>query len=101
MWVKEYRDIEANEVGEGVLMRWAISEKDGAETFYMRIIEAQPGSEGPPFHHHDYEHEMYILDGEGVLVGDAGERPVKAGDVIYIPPNSNHSLRHPNGLRFI
>ena len=99
--VRHYSDIEGDSMGEGVTMRWVISPKDGAENFYMRIVEAQLGSEGPPLHHHDYEHEMYILEGEGTLVDDEGERPVKEGDVIYIPSNSNHTLKHPNGLRFI
>jgi quercetin dioxygenase-like cupin family protein len=64
-------------------------------------VEAEPGTEGPPFHNHDYEQEMFILEGEGTLVSDKGETPLKPGDVIFIPPNENHTLKHPNGLRFI
>jgi quercetin dioxygenase-like cupin family protein len=101
MKVKHYKDIEGDKMSEGVLMRWVISEKDGAPNFYMRIVEAEPGTEGPPFHSHDYEHEMFILEGEGSLVSDEGEIPVKAGDVIFISPNENHTLKHENGLRFI
>jgi len=44
---------------------------------------------------------MFILEGEGTLVSDKGETPLKPGDVIFIPPNENHTLKHPNGLRFI
>jgi quercetin dioxygenase-like cupin family protein len=101
MIVKNSREVEGQALGSGIVMRWVVSEKDGAENFYMRIVEAEPGTEGPPFHSHDYEHEMYILEGEGTVVGDEGERPFKAGDVIYIPPGEPHRLRHPNGLRFI
>lgn len=101
MKVRHSKDVEGQKAGEGVIMRWVVSEKDGAENFYMRIIEAEPGTEGPPMHSHDYEHEMYILEGEGILLGDEEEIPVKAGDVIFIPPKENHQLRHPNGLRFI
>ena len=101
MIVKSYKDVEGQKLGDGVVMRWAISDKEGAQNFYMRIVEAEPGTEGPPFHNHDYEHEMFILEGEGTLVSDEGERPIKAGDVIFIPPNENHTLKHTNGLRFI
>ena len=101
MKVKNYKDVEGEKIGKGVVMRWVISHNDGAPNFYMRIVEAEPGTEGPPFHNHDYEHEMFILQGEGTLVSDKGERPVKAGDVIFIPPNENHTLKHPNGLQFI
>ena len=82
-------------------MRWVISEKDGAENFFMRIIEAEPGTQGPPMHSHAYEHEMYILEGQGLVVGDEGEKPFKSGDVIFVPPNEKHEIKHPGGLRFI
>ena len=101
MIVKHPREIEGEEVGKGVVMRWVISEKDGAENFFMRIIEAEPGTQGPPMHNHAYEHEMYILEGQGLVVGDEGEKPFKSGDVIFIPPNEKHEIKHPGGLRFI
>jgi len=82
-------------------MRWVISEKDGAENFFMRIIEAEPGTQGPPMHSHAYEHEMYILEGQGLVVGDEGEKPFKSGDVIFVPPNEKHEIKHPGGLKFI
>lgn len=99
--VKNYKSVEGDRLGEGTSIRWVVSHKDGSENFYMRIVEAHTGSHGSPLLQHDYEHEMYILEGEGILVGDKGETPVKPGDCIYIPPNSNHTIRHPNGLRFI
>ena len=52
-------------------------------------------------HSHAYEHEMYILEGQGLVVGDEGEKPFKSGDVIFIPPNEKHEIKHPGGLRFI
>src|SRR4030042_6329270 len=99
--VKSANEIESEKMSEGVKIRWVISEKDGAENFYMRVIEAEPGSQGPPLHDHPYEHEIYILEGEGTVVGEAGEKPFKRGDVIFIPPNEKHQLNHPGGLRFI
>jgi len=101
MIVKHVEDVEGEKMGEGVLMRWVISDKDGAENFYMRVIDAEPGAEGPPLHQHAYEHEMYILEGQGVLVGEEGETPYKRGDVIFIPPNEKHQLKHKGPLRFI
>ncbi len=101
MKVKSTKDVEAEKISEGVNIRWVISEKDGAENFYMRVIEAQPGTQGPPLHDHPYEHEMYILEGQGVVVGEDGEKSFKSGDVIFIPANEKHQLKHPQGLRFI
>jgi quercetin dioxygenase-like cupin family protein len=73
----------------------------GAKNFYMRMIEAEAGAQGPPLHDHPYEHEIYILEGEGMVVGEAGEKPFKSGDVIFIPPNEKHQLKHSRSLRFI
>jgi quercetin dioxygenase-like cupin family protein len=101
MIIKSAREVKGQAVATGVVMQWVISEKDGAENFYMRIIHADPGTEGPPFHRHPYEHEMYILEGEGTVLGEEGERSFRPGDVIYIPPDEPHQLKHPNGLRFI
>ena len=101
MIVKSTIDVQPEKLGEGVGIRWVISEKDGARNFYMRVIEAEPGTQGPPLHDHPYEHEIYILEGEGTIVGEAGEKPFKSGDVIFIPPNEKHQIKHPQGIRFI
>ena len=101
MIVKHSSEVAGEELGKDVEMRWVISEKDGAENFYMRVIEAGPGTEGPTLHSHDYEHEMYILAGQGAVVGEDGEKEFKEGDVIFIPPNEKHQIKHPDGLRFI
>jgi len=101
MIVKSCKEVEGQPVAEGVIMRWVIAKKDGAENFYMRIVEAEPGTEGPAMHAHSYEHEMYILEGGGTVIGQEGERAFIAGDFIYIPPDEPHQLKHPNGVRFI
>jgi quercetin dioxygenase-like cupin family protein len=101
MKVKSYKDVKAEKMAEGVGIRWVISEKDGAENFYMRMIEVESGAQGPPFHDHPYEHEIYILDGQGTLVGEEGEKPFKSGDVIFIPSNEKHQLKPNGALRFI
>ncbi len=101
MKVKHIDEVEGEKMAEGVTIKWAIAERDGAKNFYMRVIEAQPGAEGPPLHQHPYEHEMYILEGQGVVVGEKRETPFKTGDVIFIPPDEKHQLKHTGLLRFI
>jgi uncharacterized cupin superfamily protein len=51
----------------------------------------QPGKIACPYHYHLAQEEMFvILEGEGTL-RVAGERvPVKAGDVIFIPPGPEY-----------
>jgi uncharacterized cupin superfamily protein len=51
----------------------------------------EPGKTGCPYHYHLAQEEMFvILEGEGTL-RVAGERvPVRAGDVIAIPPGPEY-----------
>ena len=74
-------------------IRWLISKKDGAPNFAMRMFEVQPGGY-TPYHTHDWEHEAFVLEGEGVLVTEEGEKPFKAWDVIYVDPNMWHRFKN-------
>ncbi len=62
---------------------------DNPPTCTMTYSEIPP--EGTSAHHiHEWEHEVYIIDGSGTLVCDGKEYPVKAGDAMFIPPNVDH-----------
>lgn len=66
-----YLDVEAKKFGDGaskVEGRWLITKEMGAENFPMRLFEMMP--EGySPFHRHPSEHEIFILEGEGLVIG--------------------------------
>ena len=87
---------------KGVKMRLLVGEDDGAPNFLMRRFELEPGGYTPR-HTHAWEHETYILEGEGTVFGNGEEKPVKAGDVIYVPPEEEHQfIASPDGpLAFI
>lgn len=87
---------------EQVKMRMLIGPDDGAANFHMRHFEVAPGGFSP-HHQHNYEHEILILSGQGVAKSEQGDRPFKAGDVIYVAPNEQHQFLN-NGdspLQFI
>lgn len=77
----------------GVKMRMLVGPQEGAANFHMRQFEVEPGGFSP-HHQHNYEHEILILDGRGVAQSDQGERPFKAGDVIWVPPNELHQFKN-------
>ena len=55
--------------------------------------------EGTSAHHiHEWEHEVYILQGSGTLICDGNEYPVKSGDAMLIPPNVDHYTLNNGGL---
>lgn len=93
---------EEPEAMPGVKIRWVIDQKRGAQNFAMRIFEVAPGAE-TPLHDHWYEQEMYLLDGEGLMVGERGEQALRPGHVMWVPPNERHQIKNTGGqpLRFI
>lgn len=77
----------------GCSVRWLIGEKDGAPNFAMRQFEVDVNGHTPR-HSHDYEHEVFVLEGEGVVVEGDQQHPIKAGDTILVSPNDVHQFRN-------
>jgi quercetin dioxygenase-like cupin family protein len=91
-----YTDVENQDVPEpakGVKIRWLINEKTGAPNFAMRRFEVQPGGY-TPYHTHGWEHEVYVLEGEGVAVSAEGESKIGPGSVVFVEPGEEHSFRN-------
>jgi len=99
---RDYHEVPAEVAGEGITIRWAVGKPQGAPNFAMRVIEFAPGAVFAP-HQHPYEHEIFVLEGEGVAQGPEGEVPMRPGVALYIPPNERHGYRNtgPGVLRFI
>ena len=102
MKVSNYVDTQPTEEVPGVLKREVITAEDGAPNFCMRVFEVEPGS-STPSHSHWWEHEVFILSGEGMVVGEQGETPIGKDSVIFIAPNEQHCFVNTGRgvLRFI
>jgi quercetin dioxygenase-like cupin family protein len=104
MIVKSYRQVtpEPSEEAPGVTVRWVISEKDGAPHFAMRVFEVAPGA-ASPFHTHPWEHEAFILAGNGHLRSEDSETPFQEGDAVFVAPEEKHQFVNDGDttLRFI
>lgn len=77
----------------GAHIRWLIAEKDGAPNFALRMFEVEPEGH-TPYHKHAWEHEVYCLEGEGMLVFEGNEYPFKAHDSMYIDPDKMHQFKN-------
>ena len=100
-----YSEVPAEKVevegADKVTVRWGISENDGAPTFAMRIFEFEANGHSP-YHSHDWEHEIFILDNDGYLTIEGEKHPFKPGDVVFIPGGTMHNLTAgENGLRMM
>ena len=90
------KDVPAETVEKGavgVKIRWVIEEKDGAGKFVMRHFELAAGG-STPLHDHEWEHEVFILKGTGIVTGKDGEEAFRPGDVIFLPGGERHQFRN-------
>ena len=77
----------------GCTVRWLVSESDGAPNFAMRRFEVAPGGYTPR-HSHPYEHEVYVLEGEGVVYENDRPHPLRPGAVVLVKPDEVHQFRN-------
>ena len=102
MKVSKYLDTKPVQELSGVVVRDVIKADDGAPNFCMRIFEVEPGSSTTP-HTHWWEHEVFVLSGRGVVVGERGETQIAKDSVVFVAPDEHHCFVN-NGsetLRFI
>jgi quercetin dioxygenase-like cupin family protein len=83
---------EPTETGvKDVKLRWLISKKDGAKNFAMRLFEIKSGGY-TPLHQHNWEHEVFVLEGNGLIRDKTHEKSIKKGDVIFVTPMEWHQF---------
>ncbi|HOV47230.1 MAG TPA: cupin domain-containing protein [Anaerolineae bacterium] len=93
MLIKPVSTVALEPTQPGVGIRWLIAAQDGAPNYAMRVIEVEPGVTFAP-HSHPWEHEIYVLEGQGVLMGPGGECPMLPQQAIFIPPDEEHGYRN-------
>ena len=91
--VCHYTDVPAEIVGfaaPGATMRWLIDDKhDGAPVYALRMVEISPGGHSP-HHQHGYEHENFVVEGQGRVFMDGQWHDLKPGDVVFVPADTEH-----------
>jgi len=90
------------EGAKDVQIRWLISKDDGAGNFAMRMFELLPGGY-TPLHTHPHEHEVFVIEGEGVFVYEGEEYEFGPEYVIFVPGDKEHCFRNTGNsvLRFL
>ena len=90
------------EGSHGCSVRWLLGERDGTPTFAMRQFEVAPGGYTPR-HSHPYEHEVFVLEGEGLVLEGDEPHALSAGDVVFVKPDEVHQFRNtgPSPLKFL
>ena len=66
-----------------------------------RKVEMRPGAH-TSYHRHRKRSEICtVVSGAGEWILDGALRPIRAGDVLYIPPGANHAVRAASALEII
>lgn len=89
MLVRKTADATPDTEIPGVSLKTLIGEEQGAPRFAMRVFDVAPGA-STPFHNHWWEHEVFILSGEGVVRSVEGDTPLKAEDAVLVPGGEQH-----------
>lgn len=85
----------------GVEMAVMVGRDDGAPNFALRHFQVTPGGHSPR-HAHDYEHQVFIVEGGGTVLLEGREHPITQGDVVYVPADQEHQFKAgQSGLRFL
>lgn len=85
----------------GAHMAIMVGREDGAPNFALRSFVIDAGGHTPR-HSHDFEHEVFVVEGGGEVLLDGAYRSIKGGDVLYVPAEEEHQFRAGDGgLRFL
>ncbi len=78
-----------------------VIDRSDAHTSEVFVVVLELGQATPTHKHDDTEQIFYMLEGEGTLaIAKEGENyPVKAGDVVRIPPSTLHTIKADGGNR--
>jgi len=82
-------------------LREMISATDTGERWSFGEVVAAASPDVATHLHPGEPEAIIILDGQMELHGAAGIARVGAGDVLFIPPDTEHGLRTPTGGRWL
>jgi uncharacterized cupin superfamily protein len=60
--------------------------------FGINVRVLQPGQPASLYHRENAQEAFLVLDGECVAIVEDEERPLKKGDLLYMPPGTAHVL---------
>lgn len=97
MLIKKIKDIPATPVqmedAKDVSMRVLFGPEDKVPTFSMRLFEFAPAG-NTPYHTHEFEHEVIVLDGQIMAVMENKEIKLNVGNVAMVMPREKHQFRN-------
>lgn len=82
-----------NEKIKGVKKRILIGSNLEAPNFFMRLFVVSPGGHSP-YHSHNWEHEVYIIKGQGKVITEDREQEISDNSYVFVPQNVKHQFKN-------
>lgn len=97
--VDKIEECEFNVKGaSGVKVKYLIHEKVGAKRLQLRLFTIDVGGH-TPLEKHKHEHEVFVLQGKGIVRGRDAEVTIKEGDAIFIQSWEAHQFKNVGAKR--
>jgi len=95
MKIVSYKDLEAQEVKGSSRLKIKLLNTEGSSNFAVRHCEIGSGGFSP-HHSHAWENEIFVLEGDGLVLGGNKTKSIKTGDSISINADEIHQIKNPN-----
>jgi len=97
MIIGNINDLQAKKIdslqAKNAAMKVLVSSETGWDDYVMRVVEVE--TEGyTPKHSHPWPHINFIIEGDGLLMIDGKDNPVKAGSFAYVPSDHLHQFKN-------
>lgn len=91
-----------HESAKDAYMKVLVSEKEGWDDYVMRVVEVEVNGYTPQ-HQHSWPHINYVIEGEGNLMIEGKNHPLKSGTYAFVPDNALHQYQNKgkDTLKFI
>ena len=93
MKIVSYKDLEDQEVKGSSRLKIKWLNTEGSSNFAVRHCEIGSGGYSP-HHSHAWEHEIFVLEGNGVVLGDKETKSIKTGDSVSISVKEIHQIKN-------
>ncbi len=90
MILNHYKNLDKYNMGP-LIIRNLLAFDDGENGYTLNKFFAKKGADGP-MHSHPHKQIVYVLEGSGLFSADGQDFDVKAGDVVEIGPNEQHTF---------
>lgn len=87
------KDVEGDspEDTKGVDFRPLLAKNIRAPNFYLRHFEIAPRGYTPK-HTHDWEHEVFVIEGRGKISLEDRDEDLAPGDAVFVEPDELHQF---------